>query len=803
MAILDLGKIKLLHKGNWATATAYEKDDIVVHSGGLWICTQTHAASAAGQGLDRLAPGRPGRSTSYGVESMPDTPGYASGPDIRPLTIFNVTKSGGKFFINGRKNPNLTLEKLRTYRFYNNDVSMNSVDFRFCLTVDGTTYTDGVTVVGTPGSGSPGSYVEITPLLTAPAVIRYKQDGTATVADSNSNTVLDVWQGYAYWEELTVGFKWNGVWSNGTQYRRNDVVSYDGNLYQALCDSQGEYPNIISQRIAANKWWDEQPTRRNNYPWKLLAGGQQARRNAQIGWLPDKGVINWPYKHTFTANVVNYRGRRFYIGARGTVYSHGGTSSSGFIGSFNTSGRNHFFTEVPFNFQDYWENKLAINSDGAIAEHGYMPDFKYEGTGRSDLVNRSGDRPKCIQIETTYTSGYFLFDNGELFALGNDANGRAGTGIVGANQYVPTRVQGLHDVKIIKIVTSKNTETGTGHCAAIDSEGFVWTWGYNNYGQCGHGHAYDISVPRRIPKEYFGGEDIIDVCIVGSSEASTYCRTASNFVYSFGINNAGQLGVGDTTNRWRPTRISSFDPAGNGNNIIRMCGAGNSSGAFFHLLDGNGFMWHTGYNGYGVAVNSGVTNNNSLSRSTLSPTAGTTVDFWNSSPSGYSMLWMRTSNGFTYFCGYGTTRNGGDNSTTAAVSSPGLVLRVTNCSWAFSVATANTNIRTYWLTDSGELWSMSVNNSGGSGNYLAAGISNIQDGTTFYPYRVFVPAGTKIIDFHSMCSDESTSYLGPNNMVMCDNGQIWAWGNGSGTYISGQVNGNGSSTMVSSRRSSC
>ncbi len=795
MAILDLGKVKLTYKGAWATGTSYEKDDVVQHSGGLWICTQTHPASLSAEGLNRLAPGRQGRSTSYGPE-------YEA-PETRPLTIFNVTKSGGKFFINGRRNPNLTLEKLRTYRFYNNDVSMNSVNFRFSLTVDGATYSDGVTVVGTSGSGTQGSYVEITPVVDAPATISYKQDGTAGVGDSNANTVLNVWQGYDYWEELTVGFKWNGVWSNGTQYRRNDVVSYDGNLYLALCDSIGEYPNIISQRIAANKWWDEQPTRRNNWTWKLLAGGQHTRRNAVSGWLADRGPINWPYKHSYTGNPANYRGRRFYISARGTVYSQGGDSTSGFIGSYNTSGRNHYWNEVPFDFGDYWENKLAVNPDGSISEDGYIPDYKYSKTGRSSLVNRSGDRPKCVQIETTYATGYFLFDNGELYAVGADNNGKAGSGYVGIDQYYPHRVQGLHDAKIVKIVTSKGFETNTGHVAALDSEGYVWTWGYNGYGQCGHGHAYDISVPRRIPREYFGGEEIIDLCIVGTSDASTYCRTASNFVYSFGRNNVGQLGVGDTTDRWRPTLISSFVPTAHGNNIIRMCGAGNAGGAFFHLLDGNGFMWHAGYNGYGVAVNTTTTNNNSLARSTVAPTAGTTVDFWNSSPAGYSMLWMRTSNGNTFFSGYGATRNGGDNTTLSAVSSPSQVVRVQNCAHAFSVATHTNIIRSYWLTESGELWSMSTDQYGGSGNFYAGGISNIQDGTTFYPYRVLIPAGTKIVDFHANVSDESTNYYGPNNLVLCDNGQLWTWGVNIGGYINGQANGQGFSTMVPSKRSSC
>ena len=98
---------------------------------------------------------------------------------------------------------------------------------------------------------------------------------------------------------------------------------------------------------------------------------------------------------------------------------------------------------------------------------------------------------------------------------------------------------------------------------------------------------------------------------------------------------------------------------------------------------------------------------------------------------------------------------------------------------------------------------MSTDQYGGSGNYLAAGISNVQDGTTYYPYRVFTPAGTKIVDFISNVDDESTNYYGPNNLVLCDNGQLWTWGVNVGGYINGQANGGGFSTMVPSKRSSC
>jgi hypothetical protein len=767
MAILDLGKVKFLWKGNWATATSYEKDDVVVHNGSVWICKQTHSASVSGEGLNRLAPGKRFRQSGYGVSFDPQ----------KPPVIYNVTKIGGKFYLNGRLNPNITFEKGHTYRFYVYSSTMTGVNFRFATATDGTTYTTGVTTSGTPGIA--GSYVQITVPLNAPSLLYYKQDGTAGVADTASITVSPIWQGWQYWDELSNGFKWTGVWSNATQYYAGQVVSYDGNLYIADADNVGEIPDIVqaSRTSTFIDWTGQQTTQRNNHVWSLLSGNQVKRRKDNAMWMPNQGPINWPYLHNDDTEPAVYR-KSFYISSTGRVYGLGwGTASNQ---GYNSSGTgNSFWTEVNFRWYDWYDSLDAQNPDGG-SQPRKEEDFN-AANGHNTMYNRSGKPPKCIQIEMTHSSTYFLFDNGELWGIGHNGQGQKGVGATG-NRNRPTRVMNLHDRKIIKISASKGNESSAHHLIALDSEGDVWTWGYNAYGQLGHGHSRDVYSPRRIPREWLGGEEIIDVLAAGMEYGSTYVRTRSNNIYSWGYNGYGQLGQGDTTDRWIPGRMTAFNPVTNGG-IRKFAAVGQGSLCSFHLLDGNGYMWHTGYNGYGTAINGSTTNNNTIARSTVSPTAAATVNFWTSAPANYNMLWMRITNGNTYFVGYnGSNYIGGIGNNTTPITSPTLVFNVTNPKRIFARATHTTNIRVYWLTDRGEMWFQGYTNYSSHGNEYGGSGSNVQDGTNFRPVRMAIPSGTKIIDMFISCADESTNYAGSSNYFLCDNGQVY--GNG----FSGRAN---------------
>jgi hypothetical protein len=759
MAILDLGKIKLYWKGAWTTGTNYEQDDIVYHNGNVYICSQTHTASTNGEGLNRLAPGEKLRTSAYGAQYDAE----------KESVVYFVTKQTGKFYLNGRLTPNIRLDKAQRYRFYVYDTSMSGVNFRFSTSLDGTTYSTGVVTEGTPGL--PGAYVEITVPLDAPALLYYKQDGTSGVANSATVTVNNIWQGFDYWEKVTQGMKWAGIWSNATQYYRNDIVSWDGSLYYAMADNQNEIPNIIqASRSAFTDWTGKQTDLRNNFVWFPLSTTSRARRKDLAMWLPNQGPINWPYLHNDDNNSAAYR-KSYYISNAGRVYATGGGTSEN-RGLVNTGTGTSYMTELVFKWYDWHRSRDSVNADGFK-----LPRFE-EGQdiadGHGKLYNRSGLPPKCIQIESNYDATYFLFDNGELWQIGYNGHGQAGYGRTGNNSR-PVRVQNLHDRKIIKVSISKGFETSAHHAIALDDEGAVWVWGYNAYGQCGNGTTENVYSPRQLPQEYFGNEKIIDILATGQEYGSCYVRTESNFFYSWGYNGVGQLAVGDTTNRYTPVKITSFSPTANGG-VLKFSMSGTSSGSF-HILDGNGYMWHAGYNGYGTALNATTTNNTTLVRSTLAPTAGATVNFWAACPGGYHNVFLRTSNGNTYFVGYNGTNHNGLGNTTSPISSPTQVPLVFFPKTIASRATYTNNIRTTMLTDKGEVWYAGYDNYNTNGNeYYGGAASTIENGVNSYAVRMAIPASAKIIDMYSLVCDETTNYANGVNFFITDNGQYF--GNG-------------------------
>jgi len=764
MAILDLGKIKLLWRGAWASGTAYEKDDVVYSNGSVWICKLTHAASTSGEGLNRLAPAKRLRQSAYGAIYDPQ----------QPTVVYQVTKSGGKFYLNGRLNPNFAMQKGHKYRFYVSATTMASVNFRFATSLDGTTYTTGVTTSGTPGQN--GAYVEITVPLDAPNTLYYKQDGTSGVADTATVTISPIWQGWQYWEEVSSGMKFAGVWSNATQYYRNDVIVWDGSMYIALADNSGEIPDIVqASRSAYIDWTGQQSTQRNNHVWHLLAGGQFKRRQDNAMWLPNAGPINWPYLHNDDQDPCAYR-KTFYISSTGRVYAMGGGTSNN-QGFYNTGGGiSSFWTELNFMWYDYYKSLDAINSDG-----GQQPRMEADFNpvnGYNRLYNRSGEPPKCIQIEQNYDSTYFLFDNGELWGIGYNGQGNKGNGFTSQTSR-PQRVMNLNDRKVIKISVSKGFETSTHHCIALDNEGDVWCWGYNGYGQLGRGHTTDGYSPRRIPREYFGGEEIIDVLAAGMEYGYCVVRTKSNNLYSWGYNGYGQLGVGDTTNRYKPTKILAFNPITAGG-ILKFASSGASS-ASFHLLDGNGYLWQSGYNGYGTAINGSTTNNSTLARSVTAPVAAATTNFWASCPNGYNMIHIRTTNGNTYFVGYNTGYYfSGVGNQTSPLTSPTLVPTATNIKRVFMRCNYSNYITSFAISDKGEVFSQGYSNYNRHGNEYGNN-STIQDGTNYYWIRVAIPAGAKVIDASIYGVDQSSNVYGTNNYWLCDNGAIH--GNGfAGVY---------------------
>ncbi|EGF76941.1 hypothetical protein BATDEDRAFT_36131 [Batrachochytrium dendrobatidis JAM81] len=105
---------------------------------------------------------------------------------------------------------------------------------------------------------------------------------------------------------------------------------------------------------------------------------------------------------------------------------------------------------------------------------------------------------------------------------------------------------------------------GTNHLVAVARDGKIYTWGVGEQGQLGRKviarHVVDASLTPR-PINFRGGH------YLSSRFARAYCGGYNTFLvheknvlFSFGLNNHGQLGLGDTESHDHPEAIKEIDP---------------------------------------------------------------------------------------------------------------------------------------------------------------------------------------------------------------------------------------------------
>ena len=85
---------------------------------------------------------------------------------------------------------------------------------------------------------------------------------------------------------------------------------------------------------------------------------------------------------------------------------------------------------------------------------------------------------------------------------------------------------------------------------AITTAGTSFSWGRNDFGHMGIGNTTNYSSPKQIGA-------LTDWSIVSASDANFVAIKTSGTLWSWGKNNYGQLGLGDTTNISSPNQIGS------------------------------------------------------------------------------------------------------------------------------------------------------------------------------------------------------------------------------------------------------
>ena len=196
----------------------------------------------------------------------------------------------------------------------------------------------------------------------------------------------------------------------------------------------------------------------------------------------------------------------------------------------------------------------ARNEGFAIDATGQAYGWGINGTGSMCLGRNRGMQTtpvkipgitKAISVQGGQDHVLFLLSNHTVVACGDNDFGQLGTGST-VNSPTPVPVVGLSNIAQI---TAGNVSSG-----AVDSSGNVYMWGHNNHGQIGNGSMggsvklpTKVNLPASAVEISAGGDD--------GANGQTFALLSNGAVYSWGDNAYGQLGNGNTTSSGSPVQV--------------------------------------------------------------------------------------------------------------------------------------------------------------------------------------------------------------------------------------------------------
>jgi alpha-tubulin suppressor-like RCC1 family protein len=179
------------------------------------------------------------------------------------------------------------------------------------------------------------------------------------------------------------------------------------------------------------------------------------------------------------------------------------------------------------------------------------------------------------------SAGYFFTlaadSQGNVWAWGDNEFGQLGLDTATTSSKEPIKVEQIGDIKAVA--------AGAYHSVALDNDGYVWTWGDNLYGQLGGGTFTEN--PRYTPKKIRSLYNIIAIAAKGSF---TVALDRNGVVWTWGNNENGELGDNSLANRSTPQQVTPFFKK-----FVVIAAGFNHAAA----LRNDGTIWTWGYNGYG------------------------------------------------------------------------------------------------------------------------------------------------------------------------------------------------------------
>jgi alpha-tubulin suppressor-like RCC1 family protein len=148
----------------------------------------------------------------------------------------------------------------------------------------------------------------------------------------------------------------------------------------------------------------------------------------------------------------------------------------------------------------------------------------------------------------------FLDSGGNVWVCGSNFYGQLGVGDD------TDRNRGVVQVVALTGIFSQ-VAAGSAHSLALrPSDGTVWAWGYNLFGQLGNGAALGSATPVNTPFQVKKSDGTFLTGVTKIVAIGNHSLAVDNNgqLWAWGENSYGELGLGDSTNRNLATQVPRF-----------------------------------------------------------------------------------------------------------------------------------------------------------------------------------------------------------------------------------------------------
>ena len=365
---------------------------------------------------------------------------------------------------------------------------------------------------------------------------------------------------------------------------------------------------------------------------------------------------------------------------------------------------------------------------------------------------------RIVKVSNGSYHSFGLTSDGRIYAWGRNTSGELGIGTTLARSNVPIAVKTTGtpmDGKVVKQVEGGGRYEGS-HSIALASDGTVYTWGLNQYGQLGNNTTTNSRSPIAVQA---AGTPLVGKTIVQVAAGADHSLAldSDGALYAWGSNAYGQLGNGTTTNSSVPVAVKIAGTPLAGKTIIQIVAGANHN----MVLTSDGAIYTWGWNYHGQLGNNTKTNSNTIVavQTIGTPLAGKKI-VKIAAGQGHSLA--LTDDGMVYTWGRNDTGQLGNNATTDAMLPVAVTVTGTPMSNKTIVEIASGARHSLAIDSSGKVYAWGHNGSGQLGNNSTV--------NALTPVAVQAPADKNIIQV------SGSGWLGASSSALTSNGVVYSWG---------------------------